>query len=315
MRARVLFLCTHNSARSQMAEGFLRQLSGGRLEVASAGTEATRVHPLAIRAMDEVGIDLSSHTSKRLDTVLHRSWDYVITVCDSANERCPLFPGQTARLHWTFEDPSQATGAEDQRLDTFRRVRDQIHTRLTEWLATGPAPAGATARMPVTTRVATVADAAAIARIYNQGIEERIATFETEPRTTAQLEVQLADRGDRYPTIVVVRDGEVIAFAGAGPYRTREAYAGVAEHSVYVARDARGIGAGRAALDALARECEARGFWKLVSRIFPENIGSLALHERAGFRTVGVYRRHGQIEGRWRDCVIVEKLLGPAAPG
>ena len=167
--------------------------------------------------------------------------------------------------------------------------------------------------MDLIARVATVADAAAIARIYNQGIEERIATFETEPRSTAQVEAQLAEKGDRYPTVVVERQGEVLAWAGAGPYRTREAYAGVAEHSVYTAREARGTGAGRAALEALIREYEARGFWKLVSRIFPENRASLVLHERAGFRVVGVYRRHGRLLGEWRDCVIVERLLGEAA--
>lgn len=167
--------------------------------------------------------------------------------------------------------------------------------------------------MSVSTRLASAADAEAIARIYNQGIAERIATFETEPRTPAQIAAQLADKGDRYPTVVVERDGEVVAWASAGAYRSRPAYAGVAEHSVYVDRAARGTGAGRAALDALFRAYEARGFWKLVSRIFPENVASLTLHERAGFRVVGVYRRHGKLEGAWRDCVIVEKLLGPDA--
>jgi phosphinothricin acetyltransferase len=162
-------------------------------------------------------------------------------------------------------------------------------------------------------RLATTSHAAAIADIYNQGIEERIATFETAPRSARDVEAQLTEKGDRYPTVVVEWDGRIVAWASAGPYRARPAYAGVAEHSVYVARHARGAGAGRAALDALAREYAARGFWKLVSRIFPENTGSLALHDRAGFRVVGVYRRHGQIEGQWRDCVIVEKLLGPAA--
>jgi phosphinothricin acetyltransferase len=161
-------------------------------------------------------------------------------------------------------------------------------------------------------RLATRSDAPAIAEIYNQGIAERIATFETAPRSAQDIETQLGQKGDRYPTVVVERDGRIVAWAGAGPYRARPAYAGVAEHSVYVAREARGTGAGRAALDALAQEYEARGFWKLVSRIFPENAPSLALHERAGFRVVGVYRRHGQLDGQWRDCVIVEKLLGSA---
>ncbi len=135
-RSRVLFLCTHNSARSQMAEGFLRHLAGDRFEAASAGTEATRVHPLAVRVMGEVGVGLSTHTSKTLDGLVDRPWDYVITVCDSANARCPLFPGRTTRLHWSFDDPSRATGTEDERLDTFRRVRDEIETRLRAWLAT-----------------------------------------------------------------------------------------------------------------------------------------------------------------------------------
>lgn len=134
-KLRVLFLCTHNSARSQMAEGFLRALAGGRFDVASAGTEATRVHPLAIRAMEEVGIDLTGHTSKTIDAFLGQSWDYVVTVCDSANERCPMFPGGTTRVHWSFDDPSQAIGTDEDKLKEFRRVRDEILTRLRQWLA------------------------------------------------------------------------------------------------------------------------------------------------------------------------------------
>jgi phosphinothricin acetyltransferase len=165
----------------------------------------------------------------------------------------------------------------------------------------------------VVTRLARAADAEAIARIYNQGIEERIATFETEPRTPAQIAAQLADKGDRFPTVVVERDGQIVAWAGAGAYRSRPAYAGVAEHSVYVDRAARGTGAGRAALEALFRADEERGFWKLVSRIFSENHASITLHERTGFRVVGTYRRHAKLDGRWIDCVIVEKLLGPDA--
>ena len=162
---------------------------------------------------------------------------------------------------------------------------------------------------PLTTRLATVADAAAIAAIYNEGIADRIATFETEPRSTAQLEATLKEKGERYPTVVAERDGHVVAWASAGSYRSRPAYAGVAEHSVYVARAARGTGAGLVTLQALCRVYGERGFWKLVSRIFPENTASLTLHDRCGFRVVGVYARHGKLDGAWRDCVIVEKLL------
>jgi L-amino acid N-acyltransferase YncA len=159
-------------------------------------------------------------------------------------------------------------------------------------------------------RLATLEDAPTIARIHNEGIADRIATFETEPRTAAQVAAAVAEKGGRFPTVVVERDGEVVAWAGAGPYRNRPAYEGVAEHSVYVARAARGSGAGRAALEELCRAYAERGFWKLVSRIFPENTASLALHERCGFRVVGVYRRHGRLGDQWRDCVIVERLLG-----
>ena len=163
------------------------------------------------------------------------------------------------------------------------------------------------------TRLATKGDAAAIARICNQGIEERIATFETEPRTTAQIEQQLEEKGDRYPTVVVERDGEVVAWAGVSSYRSRPCYAGIGEFSVYVERNARGTGAGRAALEALFPAAAERGFWKLLSRIFPENMASRTLCRSVGFREVGTYIRHGKLDGEWRDTVIVEKLIGEAA--
>lgn len=133
---RVLFLCTHNSARSQMAEGLLRHLAGDRFEVASAGTEKTRVHPLAIAAMRELGIDLAGHSSKTLDAFTGERFDFVITVCDRANESCPIFPGAAERLHWGFDDPSAATGSDAERLAAFRTVRDAIRERLSDFLAT-----------------------------------------------------------------------------------------------------------------------------------------------------------------------------------
>lgn len=129
-KRRVLFLCTHNSARSQMAEGLLRHLGGIGFDVFSAGTEATRVRPLAIRAMAELGLDISGHASKSLDRYLGEPFDAVITVCDDANETCPVFPGAGRRLHWSFDDPSKATGTEDEQLATYRRVRDEIRARI-----------------------------------------------------------------------------------------------------------------------------------------------------------------------------------------
>jgi len=159
-------------------------------------------------------------------------------------------------------------------------------------------------------RHARPSDAAAIAGIYNQGIADRVATFETEPRHPDAIVAALAERGARYPTLVCERSGRVVAVAWASPYRPRACYGGIAEFSVYVDRAARGSGAGRAVLAALAQECAQRGFWKLVARIFPENVASRQLCRRLGFREVGQYERHGQLDGQWRDCVIVEKLLG-----
>jgi phosphinothricin acetyltransferase len=167
------------------------------------------------------------------------------------------------------------------------------------------------ATMSVHTRGATVADAAAIAKIYNEGIEDGLATFETEPRTPPDVEAWF----DNAALIVVAElDGRVVAWASATPYRPdREAYAGVAEFSVYVAREARARGVGRATLGALIDAAETAGLWKLLSRIFPENEASLALCRSSGFREAGLYRRHAKLHGAWRDCVIVERLLGEAA--
>ena len=127
---RVLFLCTHNSARRQMAGGLLRQLGGSRFAVHSAGTEATHVRPRAIRAMREIGIDISKQESKTLDRYLGEPFDAVITVCDQANETCPVFVGAKERLHWSFPDPSQATGTDEQQLAVYREVRDAIRGRI-----------------------------------------------------------------------------------------------------------------------------------------------------------------------------------------
>jgi phosphinothricin acetyltransferase len=159
-------------------------------------------------------------------------------------------------------------------------------------------------------RVATGADAAAIAVIYNDGIADRIATFETRPRTTDEVRAWF---DGRHPVVLVEEDGRIVAFASTSTYRPRDCYSGIAEFSVYTGRDGRRRGYGRAALEALFVEAERAGFWKLVSRVFVENTASRALLAQTGFREVGVYQRHGRLDGRWRDVVIVEKLLGPAA--
>jgi len=128
--SRVLFLCTHNSARSQMAEGLLRHLGGGQFDAFSAGTQATHVRPHAVQAMAELGVDISSQESKTLDRYLDQSFDKVITVCDQANEACPVFFGAKQRLHWSLPDPSQAAGTEEEQLAVYRQVRDAIRERI-----------------------------------------------------------------------------------------------------------------------------------------------------------------------------------------
>jgi len=158
----------------------------------------------------------------------------------------------------------------------------------------------------MTARVATTNDAAAIARIYNQGIEDRVATFETRLRSAEDIAAWF---DGVHPVVVVEDAGEVVGFASTSTYRPRECYAGIAEVSVYAGRGMRGRGVGRVALDALFEAARAGGFHKLVSRVFPENLASLGLLDSLGFRRVGIYERHGQLDGVWKNVVIVEKLL------
>jgi phosphinothricin acetyltransferase len=160
--------------------------------------------------------------------------------------------------------------------------------------------------MTLSTRIATPDDAPAIAAIYNQGIEDRIATFETRPRSADDISSWF---GGRFPVVAVEHEGKLVAFASTSTYRPRECYDGIAEFSVYVAREARGLGAGRAAMEALIDAATAAGFWKLVSRVFVENAPSRRLLAAVGFREVGVYERHARLDGEWRDVVIVERLI------
>jgi arsenate reductase len=134
MKKRVLILCTGNSARSQMAEGLLRYEAGDRFEVESAGSKPSAVRPEAIQVMREIGIDISHHRSKHLDEFHGQQFDYVITVCDNANESCPIFPGSTTRIHQSFEDPPPpSVGSEEERVRVFRRVRNELRTYLKQF--------------------------------------------------------------------------------------------------------------------------------------------------------------------------------------
>lgn len=159
-------------------------------------------------------------------------------------------------------------------------------------------------------RTATLDDAHGIAFVYNQGIADRTATFETRARTPEDVRAWFD--GD-HPIVVVEQDDAVAAFASTSWYRNRDCYAGIAEASVYVGRAWRGRGAGRMALAALIDRAEQAGYWKLVSRIFPENLASRRLIQSLGFREVGTYEKHGNLDGVWRDVIIVERLI-PANP-
>ena len=135
-KQKVLFLCTGNSCRSQMAEGFLRDMAGDRFEAYSAGLKPSFVNPLAIKAMNGVGVDISSHTSDSLNKYLDQNFHHLITVCDHAKERCPIFPGAGESPHWGFDDPAEAEGTEPERFTVFCRVRDEIQHRIQQWLKT-----------------------------------------------------------------------------------------------------------------------------------------------------------------------------------
>ena len=135
-KTRVLFLCTGNSCRSQMAEGLLRELAGDQYEASSAGVSPTQVNAMAVRVMAEVAVDISGQRSKSVDDMTGREFDYVITVCDKAREACPIFSSAGRQLHWGFEDPAQAVGTEEERLHAFRKVRDAISERLRHFIGT-----------------------------------------------------------------------------------------------------------------------------------------------------------------------------------
>lgn len=162
--------------------------------------------------------------------------------------------------------------------------------------------------MNISIRQATAADASAIARIYNQGIEDRGATFETRPRTPADI-VAWLEEAKRLPLLVAEDEGVVAGWAGLSAYRSRACYAGIGEFSIYLEQTMRGRGVGRMLLSALIDAARDRGYWKLVSRVFPFNTGSRALCRSCGFREVGVYEKHGRLDGKWLDVVIVERLI------
>jgi phosphinothricin acetyltransferase len=166
---------------------------------------------------------------------------------------------------------------------------------------------------PVRVRPANVADAAPVARIYNDAIEERGATFETAPRSPEEMAARF-NADPRYPVLIAERDGDVVGWAGLSSYRARDCYRGVGEFSIYIDRSARGQRVGTVLLNALVDAARCLGYWKLLSRIFPFNAGSRALCRACGFREVGTYERHARLDGRWLDVVIGERLIPENQP-
>jgi L-amino acid N-acyltransferase YncA/protein-tyrosine-phosphatase len=294
VRPSVLFVCVHNAGRSQMAAGWLTALSEDRIEVRSAGSEpAEQINPVAVEAMREVGIDIFGARPKRLTIDTVRESDVVITM--GCGDACPILPGKRYE-DWDLADPA------GQPLDVVRRVRDDIKRRIenliTELL---PLPAGQSL-MRIVPMTAEHADE--VLAIYQAGIDEGNATFETVAPDWATFD---RSKLPEHRFVAVDDRDTVLGWAAVVSVSDRCAYTGVVEHSVYVHPDARGLGVGRALLDALAESTEAAGIWTIQSGLFPENTASLALHRAAGYREVGRRERIGQHRGRWRDVILVER--------
>ena len=282
----VLFVCVHNAGRSQMAAGWLREFAGDRVDVRSAGSEpADAVNPVAVEAMREVGIDIAAERPKVLDIAAVEASDVVVTM--GCGDTCPVFPGKRYE-DWVLDDPA------GQPIEVVRGVRDEIRERV---LATVVDLAGF-AIVPM-----AVDHADQVRAIYQAGIEEGEATFETQAPDWATFDATHLPE-HRF----VATDGSrVLGWVAVSAVSGRCVYAGVVEHSVYVDPAARGRGVGRALLDRLFTSTELAGVWTIQSGVFPENRASLALHEAAGFRVVGVRERLGRHHGRWRDVIELER--------
>ena len=285
-RPRVLFVCVHNAGRSQLAMAWLRHLAGDRVDVRSAGSEpAGSVNPAVVEVMHEVGIDLAAATPRLLTPADVGDSDVVVTM--GCGDACPVFPGIRYE-DWELPDPAGLGPAQ------VRPIRDEIRRRVEDLLTT-----------LVCVEPLTVEHWPAVARIYAAGIAAGDATFETEvPDWPAWDADHLAD----HRFVATDGTGRVTGFAAAVPVSGRCVYAGVVEHSVYVDPAAHGRGIGRRLVGSLIESTEAAGVWTIQSGVFPENLASLALHARLGFRVVGTRERLGRsADGRWRDVVLLER--------
>jgi L-amino acid N-acyltransferase YncA/protein-tyrosine-phosphatase/DNA-binding transcriptional ArsR family regulator len=287
----VLFVCVHNAGRSQMAAALLDHHAQGRVHVRSAGSDpADQINPAVVAAMAEWGIDLSREFPKPLTDEVVQAADAVITM--GCGDACPVYPGKRY-LDWELEDPAGKT------VEQVRAIRDELDRRVRALLAELTPTVGDIRIEPLVAE-----DWPEVAAIYAQGIASGNATFETAPPTWERW-----DQGHLPGHRLVARagDGQVVAWAALAPVSDRCAYAGVAEGSIYVAERARGLGVGRRLLTALVERAEEAGIWTVQTGIFPENTASVELHRRCGFRVVGVRERLGQLHGRWRDVLLLER--------
>ncbi|GAB1820517.1 hypothetical protein HerbRD11066_36810 [Herbidospora sp. RD11066] len=283
----VLFVCVHNAGRSQMAAALLDHHAKGRVVVRSAGSvPAATLNPAVVAAMAEIGLDLSAAYPKPLTDEAVQASDVVITM--GCGDTCAFYPGKRY-LDWELPDPA------GQGIEAVRPIRDDIERRVLRLL--GELDAG------VVVRAMRDDDADQVLAIYQAGLDGGEASFETAAPT---WEAFSAARLPEHRFVAVDR-GTVAGWVAVSAVSSRCVYAGVVEHSVYVSPAHQGRGIGTVLLNAVIDSTEAGGIWTIQAGIFPENTASLRLHEKAGFRPVGVRERVGRHHDRWRDVVFLER--------
>ncbi|QQL49159.1 GNAT family N-acetyltransferase [Mucilaginibacter ginkgonis] len=282
---KILFVCIENSNRSQMAQAFAKILGNGKVEAFSAGSNPSgKINPKAISAMKEFGYDLTTHSSKNLDDVSSEApFDYVVTM--GCGDACPWMPAKHF-IDWQIPDPR------DMNAEEFNMVRDQIKVLVSELIS-----------QLITIRLLNRNDWPSVKEIYLKGMATDNATFQTEAPSWEDWDSSHLNFGRLAAEI----DGTVVAWAALSPVSSRCVYAGVAEVSVYVDPAFAAIGIGSAILSQLITASESNGIWTLQSGIFPENTGSIRIHEKNGFRFVGRREKIGKMNGIWRDTLLFER--------
>jgi L-amino acid N-acyltransferase YncA/protein-tyrosine-phosphatase len=297
----VLFLCTHNAGRSLAARVLLDHYAQGRIEVLSAGSEpAAQLNPAVVAILREKGLDPSQEFPKPITDETARTADVIVTM--GCGDTCPFYPAKRY-LDWDLDDPA------GQPLAAVRRIVDDIDRRVQALLTDLTSPPNPTTQTDPGVRVRAILfdDWPEVAAIYAAGIATGNATFETEPPAW-----EARNASHRPDLRFVATDSERVAgwvagWVAAGAVSDRCCYGGVVEHSVYFHPQQRGKGIGRLLLNTLIQTSEQAGIWTIQTGIFPENHASVALHQACGFRIVGQRERLGQLNGTWRDVLLLER--------